>query len=1615
MTGVVLAASLTSVEVTPAHASSGDFTIFNGHTTSPILIDPSYGGDHADRDYTQVRRAVQDLRQDVAMVTGAIDPGEVQSLFVDDESAKEARLAKADQSKLPALLTQAAGQQNAIIVGQIGQSRLIDEIVAAGRFDEAAGIKGKWEAYATKTIKNPMPGVDNALVIAGSDARGTIYGIYSISEEIGVSPWYWYSDVPVKQRDDIDVKGKTRVDDGPDVKYRGFFINDEERTIAWAKRKFPTGNGTPDVNFYRHVFELMLRLRLNTLWPAMHLASRAFNAVTDTGTYDTGTPINAREAAAFGVVASSSHAELMLRNNEGEWRQWYDRNKDALHIKGADAVAAFDYSINKPAILEYWRQRVVANADFENILALGIRGVHDSDPVFTPGNQYGFKDKVEMEADVIREQRELIAAVYGSADAVPQVFIPYKEMNDLYNAGLKDHIPADVTLMWAEDNQGYLRQVPTRTEAARSGGNGVYYHISYWGEPKSYLWLNSTPMSLMVQQLRRAWNSGAGRYWILNVGDIKPGEIKLDLFAKLAWDVEGYDDTNIGSRFLTEHVQRDFRLRGNNAAVVADALKRFDALENTKRAEFWGEINSSNANSGRIHAGQVFPFSATSDGDELQRYINESNELVRILEGVSAKLDPRYRSAFYQQVLHRVRSYRNMAEQIGFYWKNQLAAAQGRYASAGSYELLSKQARERILADEDYWNTISDGKWDHAIGHSHPEGFPNEGAVMLTNDRYARVAAPTDAVGAAAEGSKEPGHGTLTFNSAAPDDKRFFDVFSRDDVATPQEWIAEAGAAWITLSQRSGTTATEHRVTVTVAKDHPATTGTIRVFNAVDGAKAGDPVATFTVDAKRAAVDLRRIAEPAHLEANGYVALEAEHFSENVPGADGSRWAPLEGVGQRGASMGSFPEIAPRVDSAFETTARLRYRVHFTSTGRFTGTFYRIPTLNEGTEDNGTPRTARTAVGLDDQVPSLLRGNSVAGTSTSPWGFNIMHGIEPLTFTVEVTTPGWHDLMVYRSDTAILFDRIIIETRDGAVGDGLVGPPESPNNIAAPQTAAVAALPGVMPQLRRLPAIETSVGRTSRVEGVAGVVAAESDNETAVSVAIKDGAVSITGRRAGRTEVSITAGGGEAWVLAVTVRRADGAPVGPYLEQDGLVVLDPADALEKSASARATDSNNGTHGWALARNGLQVVPPADASAKAQWLATSAAQAEALFKAGPTQKVNGSSAAGAPPRLDFTVDIQTGGTYYLFVNSSHPNADADSYHLVVDGQWRYQSGKSAPETGFETWYGSTSATGAALALKPGEHTITLAPREAGIVLNQIALTTNSTPGFSGFLTPSGRGHRLPVIQASVGRTSTVQGVAAAVAATSDNETAVTVAVQDSEARITGHRAGTAKVSITDGRGETWVVPVTVSRGEDAPAGAYLEHDGLVVIDPADALEKSASARATDSNNGTHGWASARNGLQVVPPADASAKAQWLATSAAQAEALFKAGPTQKVNGSSAAGAPPRLDFTVDIQTGGTYYLFVNSSNPNADADSYHVVVDGQWRYQSNKSGPETGFETWYGSTSVAAAALALKPGEHTITLAPREAGLVLNQIALTTNDTPSLTGFQAPSGRRTSAS
>lgn len=1029
--------------------------LYDGKATAPILIDEGYSGSpYSSRSYRQIFRAVGDLRQDIAMITGTISDSIVKQQFADNTYKQAARLATADQSKVPALIhnvESAKRIETAVIIGSIQDSPIVRQLMEDGKLEEARRIESRGEAYILAEVDHPREGIDRALVIAGSDARGTIFGIYTLSELLGVSPWYWYSDVPVLVKDKIILEGLANnpiVEKGPDVKYRGIFINDEERTMDWAKEKFPVENGTPDVNFYRHVFELLLRLKCNVLWPAMHEGTTAFNKATD----GAGASINAKEAAEYGVILSASHCEMLLRNNVDEWEPWYEAHRNDYDWIGRNYKEAFDYTLNKKAILDYWKERLMANRDFESILALGIRGIHDGKYAFKNlASTYG--TEIAMMEDVIHEQRKLIEEIYGSIDAVAQVFIPYKEMGNLYNDGLKARLPDDIMLMWAEDNYGYLRQVPNEEERSRFSGSGIYYHSSYWGHPKSYLWLNSLQLSLMVEQLRRAFDTGAGAYWILNVGDIKPGEIVLECFAKLSWNVKDFDNKSLETGFLKNHAMCDYHLQENDAAIVANVMEQFFRLCGTKRAEFFGTENPSSVHSTAFREEFAFPFSVTGDGDEGLLMLERCTRMVENLTAIYDKLDEPHQAALYQQLLHHVISYLGVAEEYVYYWKNRLSVAQGRYASARMYMELSRKGRERIQQAQDKFWEVSNGKWRKAIGYSHPityYGGVNEGIVLLNDAHYATVPSSGHGIGAAAEGQQIAGAGTLRFQSLL-NNEHYFDVFARGEKQA--EWLAEA-EDWMILSHTAGSTGAEERVTVKIdwSKLNGSTAGLIHVFNAADGKKSGESIASFVVKASVTDVPFEG---PSFIEANGYVAVEAEHYSESLKGKDGSEWRPVKSGGARGDTMKAYPDTAERVDYDFADTAQLKYRIYFNSTGTFKGVFYRIPTLNEGFDDYGRPRSCRTAIGLDSDLPSVAQLDGHSSWGSKKWEENIMRMVEPLEFGLTVQTPGWHDLVVYRSDASIVFSRIVIETEQGAVGDSLLGPVESPNNIAEDEPARV--------------------------------------------------------------------------------------------------------------------------------------------------------------------------------------------------------------------------------------------------------------------------------------------------------------------------------------------------------------------------------------------------------------------------------------------------------------------------------------------------------------------------------------------------------------------------------
>ena len=436
--------------------------------------------------------------------------------------------------------------QNPIIVGTIGQSTHIDNLIAQGKID-VSEIKGKWEAFGMQVVDNPMEGIARALVIFGAQPRSTAYGMFHLSRLMGVTPWIWWADATPTTKTQLYVTPGRYISGTPSVKYRGIFLNDEDYGLRpWAAKKMDTNLNNFGPKTYAAIMELLLRLRANTLWPAMHAGSRAF-------WYEkTNIPLIMK----YDIYMGSSHCEQMLRNNEYEW----GRNGDKF---GGHYNDDWVWHSNQDMIKRYWAERVGESRGKNAIYTLGMRGVHD-----TGINGYNSTaERVAALTEIIAYQRQLLADSIGDPTTIPQIFIPYKEVLDCYNAGLK--VPEDVTLMWVDDNHGYIRQMPDKAEQARSGGNAIYYHLSYWGSPDSYLWLSTISPSLCSYELSKAYAQGIKDQWIINVGDIKPAEEELEFCMDLAWDINSWtpERAHLYTRYWYE------RIFGEDLADEINAIK----------------------------------------------------------------------------------------------------------------------------------------------------------------------------------------------------------------------------------------------------------------------------------------------------------------------------------------------------------------------------------------------------------------------------------------------------------------------------------------------------------------------------------------------------------------------------------------------------------------------------------------------------------------------------------------------------------------------------------------------------------------------------------------------------------------------------------------------------------------------------------------------------------------------------------------------------------------------------------------------------------------------------------------------------------------------------------
>jgi len=605
------------------HAEPGSFVMAEPGKTAPLLVDKS--------DWPGVLHAVDGFRGDLAQVTGR------------------------ESQALDALPAHAS---DVILVGTLGHSALIDGLARERKID-ADSIRGKWEAGLVAVVRDPAPGIERALVVAGSDKRGTIFALYTLSEQIGVSPWAWWADVRVPHRDSLYVLAGSHSIGSPVVRYRGIFLNDEEPALGgWAREKF----GGLNHKFYTHVFELLLRLRANYLWPAMW-----------NGNFNEDDPLNPKLADEYGIVMGTSHHEAMLRSQQ-EWKR---------HGHGA-----WDYQSNSGELRRFWTEGIARNKNYESTLTVGMRG--DGDMAMSESVNTALLEQI------VADQRKIIAANGDPEHPAPQIWALYKEVQEYYEKGMR--VPEDVTLLWSDDNWGNLRRLPTKAERERPGGAGIYYHFDYVGGPRSYKWLNDISITKVWEQMHLAIAYDATRVWIVNVGDLKPMEFPIEFFLTMARDPDRWGKDDLEA-YTEAWAEREFG--SEHARQIASLLDRYTRYNARRKPEMLTPTTYS-----------------LTEGHEADRVEREWAALAGEADRLVEMLPTDERASYFELVQYPIDACANLGAMYVAAGRNRLYARQGR-ASANFWaaETLLRFQRDAALSQN--YNHLLNGKWNHMMDQTH--------------------------------------------------------------------------------------------------------------------------------------------------------------------------------------------------------------------------------------------------------------------------------------------------------------------------------------------------------------------------------------------------------------------------------------------------------------------------------------------------------------------------------------------------------------------------------------------------------------------------------------------------------------------------------------------------------------------------------------------------------------------------------------------------------------------------------------------------------------------------------------------------------------------------------
>lgn len=927
-------------------SKEGSYALFSKGKVTSLLL--------SEKDYPGVFRVAAHLQNDIKNVTG-LKP----NISFDENNDSEV-----------------------VIIGTIGKNKLIDQLIEAKKIG-ANEIKDKNETFIIEIVENPTSDIKQALVIAGSDKRGTIYGMYHLSEMIGVSPWYWWADVPIKKQSQIYIeKGKYSLGE-PKVKYRGIFINDEAPALSgWSLEKFGGFNS----KFYEHVFELILRLKGNFLWPAMWNNSFA--------TDDLITPKLADE---YGIVVSTSHHEPMMR----AWKEWE---------REGNKKGSWDYSKNADNLREFWKEGIRRTKDYEKIITLAMRG--DGDEAMNE------EANISLLENIVKDQRKLIAeCMKKDAIDVPQVWALYKEVQEYHDKGMQ--VPDDVTILFCDDNWGNLRKLPNLNDKPRQGGYGIYYHYDYVGGPRNYKWLNTTQIERVWEQMHTAFEFGVDRIWVVNVGDIKPMEFPISFFLDYAWNpnnIKAGDLPNYYRQWSAQQFGNEYTDK------IADLLSLYTKYNSRRKPE--------------LLTSETYSISNYREAENVVREYSSIKEKANIILN---KLPIDYKDAFYQLVYFPIAACANLNDMYYNVALNHMYAKQGRATTDSLAENVKNLFRKDAELTHYHNKVLAEGKWNHLMDQTHI-GYtywqqPDSNFMPIT---YSINLPNRKEMGVSIEGSEswwpyESMIAKLPEFDCYNQQTYYIEVFNRGTI--PFDYEIRTKDSWIQISEQKGKIFKQKKVFISVDwKKAPIGKGkgTIVVFG------PDDRVIPIQIEINNPESE-KLNGFVGFVESNNYVSINAENFS-NAINSLGIELVTIPNLGRTGSAV-TFLPVTKSIDKLDENSPRLEYYVYLFNNGEIKLKTYFSPSLNFLKNSVGL----RYAISIDDEKPQIVNianHPNPADLNYDPiWNKWVADNINIQVTKHKIDHPGKKVIKIWILDSGVILQKIVLETKE--IKRSYLGPSES--------------------------------------------------------------------------------------------------------------------------------------------------------------------------------------------------------------------------------------------------------------------------------------------------------------------------------------------------------------------------------------------------------------------------------------------------------------------------------------------------------------------------------------------------------------------------------------------